>query len=140
MTLVRADQSPGDLLVAGVIGALFLVEIWGQAEFAGDRAAAELIVSEHTIKTHVARILHKLGLRNRVHAVVFCLRVRPRPARGGAVRRLTPPRVRRRDRAPWRDAGKPLTARGTQWTTIRRRLARGAHCCFARETERRVRA
>jgi DNA-binding NarL/FixJ family response regulator len=33
--------------------------------------AAELIVTEHTIKTHVASVLQKLQLRNRVQAVVF---------------------------------------------------------------------
>ena len=33
--------------------------------------AAELHITDHTVKTHVANLLNKLDLRDRVHAVIF---------------------------------------------------------------------
>jgi DNA-binding NarL/FixJ family response regulator len=39
---------------------------------ANGEIAAELFIGEATVKTHLTRVMTKLNLRDRVHAVVFC--------------------------------------------------------------------
>ena len=52
--------------------------------------AAELSVTEATAKTHVARVLMKLNLRDRVQAVVFAYEAGIVSVGGDAARRLVP--------------------------------------------------
>lgn len=54
--------------------------------YANPEIAKRLFLSEATVKTHIGRILAKLNLRDRVHAVIFAYDhglVRPRPASAG---------------------------------------------------------
>jgi DNA-binding NarL/FixJ family response regulator len=37
--------------------------------------AEALYVSEHTVKTHVGNVLAKLGLRDRIHAVILAYEI-----------------------------------------------------------------
>lgn len=49
-------------------------EIWKLPRCPGlpnSQIANELIISDATVKTHVARVLMKLNLADRVHAVIF---------------------------------------------------------------------
>ena len=82
--------------------------------------AKELFVSDATVKTHVARILMKLSLRDRVQAVVYAYEnavVQRRAGRGGVSGTCDVA-----TRGP--DRHKPSRLR---WTAVeRRRVARGA--------------
>jgi signal transduction histidine kinase len=69
MSRPRHRLPPRDVFVAAGLGALLLVEIWAQPEFAGDRAAASVTAVTLTLSLAFARRLPLIALAAAVGAI-----------------------------------------------------------------------